>query len=199
MRYLKCVNQNETVKTIGARLGISHSTVSRALNANRRHLVAPDTRARIEAMARELRYRPSGIARSLRSNTSHSIGFYSAGGYGLEGEFALTLVIGLQNACEQRGYNLLLLSGPLYQRDHTVEETFTTILNSQVDGIIAHATATDPLIERLRQTTLPLMAVSDAPAGVPIVRAADTEGMLLLSRITSGQKATDGLLLSRPI
>ena len=43
--------------------GVSHQTVSRVLNNE--DTVRPQTRAKVEAAIRELRYRPSSVARAL--------------------------------------------------------------------------------------------------------------------------------------
>lgn len=62
-----------TIKDIGQVLGLSHATVSRALNGS--PLVTDETRQSIERVARELGYRPDPAARTLRGSTSNLIGF----------------------------------------------------------------------------------------------------------------------------
>ena len=175
----------ETVKTIATRLGISHSTVSRALNPNKKYLVASDTQRKVEVLARSLQYRPSGIARSLRENRSNLIGFYSASGYGLEGEFALTVVIQLQNTCEIRKQHLLLLTGELSSQRLPPAETLAAVFNSKVDGLVVHAPPEDTLIARLVEDGFPMIAISDAPPGVPIVRVDDAGIRLALDHLLS--------------
>ncbi|HUW10603.1 MAG TPA: LacI family DNA-binding transcriptional regulator, partial [Anaerolineae bacterium] len=61
-----------TIDRIAREAGVSLTTVSRALND--RPDIHPDTRARILAIAQELGYTPSAIARSLAGQRTHTIG-----------------------------------------------------------------------------------------------------------------------------
>ncbi len=61
-----------TIKELAIRAGVSHSTVSRALNNH--PAIAPETVERIQQLARELNYVPSHFARSLKTNRSHMLG-----------------------------------------------------------------------------------------------------------------------------
>lgn len=163
-----------TVKTIAARLGISHATVSRALNTHTRHLVAEETREKIMKIAQESRYRPSGIARSLRDRRTYSLGFYSGVGYHVEDAFTMSVVAELQNACDVRGQNLVLFGS---RQDRSADTVYESLIGSRVDGLVLHTEVGDPLATRLAATTLPSVAVFDAPPGVPFVSGADADGM----------------------
>jgi len=61
-----------TIKELALRAGVSHSTVSRALNNH--PAIARETVERIQQLARELNYVPSGFARSLKTNRSRTLG-----------------------------------------------------------------------------------------------------------------------------
>ena len=61
-----------TIKELAVRAGVSHSTVSRALNNH--PAIARATVERIQQLARELNYVPSHSARSLKTNRSHMLG-----------------------------------------------------------------------------------------------------------------------------
>lgn len=62
-----------TIKDIGKAIGVSHVTVSRALNDS--PLVSETTREMVRNAAREMGYRPDNAARTLRGSTSNLIGF----------------------------------------------------------------------------------------------------------------------------
>ncbi|GIX12662.1 MAG: LacI family transcriptional regulator [Paracoccaceae bacterium] len=62
-----------TIKDIGRALGLSHATVSRALNDS--PYVSDSTRALVRRKAEEMGYRPDHAARSLRGSASNLVGF----------------------------------------------------------------------------------------------------------------------------
>lgn len=64
-----------TISDLAVRLGVSHSTISRALapGAGRRRM-SMETRERIVQAAKQLGYRPNALARNLVSRRTHSIG-----------------------------------------------------------------------------------------------------------------------------
>ena len=64
-----------TISDLAVRLGVSHSTISRALapGAGRRRM-SMETRERIVQAAKQLGYRPNAVARNLVSRRTHSIG-----------------------------------------------------------------------------------------------------------------------------
>src|SRR5919197_4757890 len=64
--------RNITIKELAQRAGVSHSTVSRALNNH--PALARETVERFQQLARELNYVPSHSARSLKTNRSHMLG-----------------------------------------------------------------------------------------------------------------------------
>lgn len=62
-----------TIKDIGRAIGVSHATVSRALNNS--PLVNAKTRELVLRTARELGYQPDNAARTLRGSASNIVGF----------------------------------------------------------------------------------------------------------------------------
>lgn len=62
-----------TIKDIAQKLGVSHATVSRALNDS--PLITEPTKARIRAMAAKLGYVPDSAARVMRGEASNIVGF----------------------------------------------------------------------------------------------------------------------------
>lgn len=62
-----------TIKDIATRLGISHATVSRALNDS--HLVTEETKRRVRAAANAMGYLPDITAQVMRGARANTIGF----------------------------------------------------------------------------------------------------------------------------
>ena len=63
-----------TLKDVAKRAGVNFTLVSKLINRNPQARMTPETRARIERAIRELDYRPSAAARSLRTGHSRTIG-----------------------------------------------------------------------------------------------------------------------------
>ena len=64
-----------TIKDVAKKAGVSFKTVSRVLNNDT--AVRDTTRAKVLAAVKALDYRPNIMARSLRSQRTHTIGFIS--------------------------------------------------------------------------------------------------------------------------
>jgi LacI family transcriptional regulator len=60
------------IKDVALLAEVSVTTVSHVVNSTR--FVKPDTRLRVEQAVRSLGYVPSGVARSLKSNTTRTFG-----------------------------------------------------------------------------------------------------------------------------
>ena len=82
---------NVTVVDVARHAGVSKSTVSNVIRGSA--VVAPSTRARVEASVRALGYRPNGVARALRERASRVLAlvvpdpvnpFYAQLAHGLE-------------------------------------------------------------------------------------------------------------------
>lgn len=99
------------IKDIAAHLGLSTSTVSRALNDY--DDVAPETVRRVRQAAQELGYYPSASARNLRRQRTDKIGLALLYGsaYTTFNEFFAELIRLVAAAAEKRDYNLVLYTG----------------------------------------------------------------------------------------
>lgn len=112
--------------------GVSQTTVSFVLNNVEDGNIPPETQNRVWAAVKELGYRPNAIARGLRSNQTHTIGFISD-------EVATTpyagrMIQGAQEAAWQRDHLLLLVNtGTDREQEQAALEM---LLDRQVDGII---------------------------------------------------------------
>lgn len=92
-----------TIKDIAARLGIAHSTVSRALNDN--PLISVETKSRVREAALRLGYITNQGARSMRVGTSRLVGMIVPD---VENEFYSAAAKAMAEQCTQRGYQLIL-------------------------------------------------------------------------------------------
>ncbi len=92
-----------TIKDVAQSAGVSAMTVSRVLNGEAN--VRPETRERVQAAIRDLRYRPNLSARNLARANTWFIGLlYDNPGAGSVSE----LLIGALNRCREAGYHLVV-------------------------------------------------------------------------------------------
>lgn len=97
------MKRNTTIKDIAKALGISTSTVSRALS--NRWDVSSETRNAVTSMAEKMHYRPNPIAISLLRNRSLTIGLVVPE---FINSFFPNVIIGIQRVIEEAGYQLLI-------------------------------------------------------------------------------------------
>ena len=91
------------MKTIAERVGVSKTTVHRALSNVGR--ISSETREKILKVAAELDYRPNSLARGLRSRKSATIGFVVIG---LTNSFYSAILEGVETVSSEHGYSILV-------------------------------------------------------------------------------------------
>lgn len=149
-----------SIKDVALRAGVSVTTVSHTLNGTR--AVQNDTRERVLAAVQELGYVPSAVARSLKTQATHTIGMLvpsSANPYFAE------LVHAVEDACFAAGYALLLCNTedqPERQRSY-----LDVLAQKRVDGLIVASTTDDAeMSQTLAHTRLPMVLIDRAIAGL---------------------------------
>jgi LacI family transcriptional regulator len=142
-----------TIKDVARAAGVSVATVSRALNGAEN--VLPDTRQRILDAARELRYSPSGAARSLITRRTDTIGALLPD---LHGEFFSELIRGIDQAARARGLHLLLSSS---HDDANEAAAALRAMNGRVDGLVVMSPhADDDFLSQNLPPTLPAVLLN---------------------------------------
>lgn len=98
-----------TLEDIARLANVSKSTVSRALNDS--PLISPETRANVQAIAREQGFCLNVTARNLSLRQSHTIAFVAPNAevFYAEDLFGLELLSGIGNALHALGYELLII------------------------------------------------------------------------------------------
>ena len=142
-----------TIKDVARAAGVSVATVSRALNGADN--VLPHTRQRILDVARELRYSPSGAARSLITRRTDTIGALLPD---LHGEFFSELIRGIDQAARARGLHLLLSSS---HDDADEAAAALRAMNGRVDGLVVMSPhADDDFLSQNLPPTLPAVLLN---------------------------------------
>ncbi|AYY13899.1 LacI family transcriptional regulator [Actinobacteria bacterium YIM 96077] len=118
--------------------GTSPAVVSYVLNGGPRS-VAPETRARVLAAVEQLDYRPNGVARSLRTNKTMTLGLVVPD---TSNPYFAELARAIEEAAFSHGYTLLIGNGA--EDDARQTAYVRTFLQRQVDGLFlvpAHGVA----------------------------------------------------------
>lgn len=119
-----------TIQDISQRLGLSVSTVSKALN--QRADVSDETRERVRAVAQELRYHPSAAARNLRRQCTDKIGFILPDAVSLTADYISELITGAAMAGEESGKNLIVYMS----KGNHLDELTRICRSREVDGLL---------------------------------------------------------------
>ncbi len=175
-----------SLKSIAAELGVSVSTVSKALRDSPE--ISQETREKIQAFARYLDYSPNKMALGLRNQKTMVIGIIVPE---IVHHFFSTVISGLEEKANEYNYNVMIgLSNDQLKKEKELIEAFT---NGSVDGLIISLSKESMQkknfahIEKLINQGFPLVFFDRAPEELPVnkVLVNDEEG---------GYKATSYLL-----
>lgn len=145
---------------VAAESGVSQATVARAFGSP--ELVAPETRARVEAAARRLGYVPNAIARSLKSQRSNIV----AAVFPSQGEYWQHVLTDFSRQLAADRKQLLVFS---FADPAQVDDVLGTVAQYQVDGVILASAAIDQRqLARMQESTLPVVAFNQ-PAATGII------------------------------
>jgi succinate-semialdehyde dehydrogenase/glutarate-semialdehyde dehydrogenase len=145
-----------TLRDVAKLAGVHPATVSRALNAETRALVAADTVCRVEEAAATLGYRPDRLARSLKTGHSSTVGVVVPD---LTNPLFPPIVRGIEEGMEARGYVALVANTDNdEERERRVVEEMR---DRAVDGIVfATARRHHPLLLECARAGMPLVLVN---------------------------------------
>jgi LacI family transcriptional regulator len=151
-----------TIADVARRAGVSTATVSRVLTNIGR--ARPETRERVIRAARDLGYRPSAVARSLKLRTTRTLGLVITD---IENPFFPELVRAVEDAALERDLALLLCT---VADDPEREASYLDLLvDRRVDGVvIASAGLGQRQAAWLARPPLPVVLVNCSAPGVKL-------------------------------
>ncbi|TAJ53282.1 MAG: LacI family transcriptional regulator [Chitinophagaceae bacterium] len=132
-----------TIKDIAKALGLSTSTVSRALRDS--YEISPETKKKVLEYSEKINYRPNPIALSLKEKRSRSIGIIVCE---IANSFFSQTINGIESIAYDMGYNVIIAqSHESYERE---------VLNVQylasrsIDGLLVSVSSETKDLEHLR-------------------------------------------------
>lgn len=143
-----------TISDIAIAAGVSKTTVSRYING-RLDLLSDATCKRIEKAIQLAHYRPSAVARSLKTQRSYLVGVVVAN---ITTPFATSLLNGISAGLRDGGYT------PIFADSGDSPETERALVESlvahQIDGLIMNTTSEDnPELISLANSGMPVVLV----------------------------------------
>lgn len=156
-----------TITDVARAAGVSTATVSRALSGPA--AVSDGTRARVLASVQALGYRPNAIARSLRTDSTQTLGLVISD---VLNPFFTELARAVEDEARRLGYSLILGNA---DEDVARQDTYIELLlNRRVDGLlVTPAVEESPMVGAAVRRGTPVVFIDRAADGVaaPVVRA----------------------------
>lgn len=151
-----------TLKKMAFDLGLSISTVSRALND---HIdISEETKERVKAHATKVKYAPNLFAKGFRSHKSNIIGVIIPN---IEHQFTATLLKGIIYNADLNGYKVIICES--FNNEQKQTALLETMVQFGVDGVLLSLvkknTNVDDILEMMQH--IPLILFDRVSAKVP--------------------------------
>lgn len=151
-------DKNITISDVAEALGVSKTTVSRAISGKGR--IGEITRKRVLDYIEEHDYKPNVIARGLAQSKTFNLCIVMPGDYALvDLPFFQEAIMGIQEIAGMMEYDILLC----ICQDNDTSSLRRIIMNRKVDGVILLRTfVDDPQIDYLLEKKLPFVATGSS-------------------------------------
>lgn len=167
-----------TIKDVALRAGVSVTTVSHVVNGTRH--VSAAGRERVEQAIRELAYVPSAVARSLKSNTTRTLGMLIPNS---SNPYFAEIVRVVEDRCFAAGYTLILCNTDDEPRRQGIY--LKVLAERRIDGLVVVSTGDDDsLPTMLASLRIPIVLLDReiTEQDCDLVETAHMQGGLLATR-----------------
>jgi LacI family transcriptional regulator len=152
-----------TIKDIARAAGLSTAAVSQALrpHPNSNIKLQPETIERVKKVAADLNYQPHSGARSIRSNSFNTIGYFVA----KTGQLTNTpsgYMAGVHDVAEERGFHITLIRLPRNLED--ISRAMPSVFRERnLDALVieSYSELAFQIYERIQSSHLPVIFVND--------------------------------------
>ncbi|MCI9397212.1 MAG: LacI family transcriptional regulator [Lachnospiraceae bacterium] len=147
--------RNLTIADIAQELGVSKTTVSRAMSGKGR--IGEETRKRVQEYVEAHHYSPNVVAKGLAQNKTFNLGLVLPGDYNIvELPFFQKCMMGISRTASAAGYDVLL---SVVTADK-ITQLERAVMNRKIDGAILTRTLTDDAPMRyLQENGVPFVAI----------------------------------------
>lgn len=144
-----------TINDIADALGVSKSTISRAISGKGR--IGASTRARVLDYINEHNYTPNAVAQGLAKSRTGNIGFIVPGDYQIiDIPFFQKCMFSISETASELDYDIIVSS----INGNNIKHLERLITNHKVDGIIlARTVENDPSIHYLKENHIPFVTL----------------------------------------
>ncbi|WP_297707228.1 LacI family DNA-binding transcriptional regulator [uncultured Eudoraea sp.] len=164
--------KNTTLKELAAVLGLSISTVSRALNDHPD--ISKKTKENVVSLAKQLHYVPNLFARGFRSQESHILGVIVPN---ISHLYTSTILKGILEEAEIRGYRVIVSESK--NNETKQAEMIQTMMQFGVDGILLSLARSISTVDDVLQVLnrIPLVLFDKVSGKIPCTQIViDEEG-----------------------
>ncbi len=144
-----------TIKEVARRAGVSVGTVSNVLS--NLPTVSPDLRRRVEKAIEQLQYRPNQVARSLKKQTTETLGLVISD---ITNPFFPAIVRGAEDEAAAHGYMLSIFNTD--DQPEKESRVLETLEGRRVDGILlvpALRRGENAVLKRLLRAATPVVCI----------------------------------------
>lgn len=148
-------DKNLTISDIAERLGVSKTTVSRAISGKGR--IGAETRQKILDYIEEHDYHPNVIAKGLAKSKTYNIGLVIPGDYNIvELPFFQNCMLGISKIASSMDYDVLIS----IVTAEDISQLKRIVINQKADGIILSRThVNDAQAKYLKDTGIPFVTI----------------------------------------
>ncbi len=153
------MNKPITIKEIARQLGISPSTVSRALHDH--PSIGLRTKMNVQKLAKELNYEPNKLAISFKKGKTFTLGVVLPN---LMEEFFSNAISGIEDVAMENSYNVFI--GQSHDNSDREKQIITAMKDQRVDGILvslAKYTRDMSFFEELKNFNIPIVFFDRVP------------------------------------
>lgn len=148
-------DKNLTISDIANELGVSKTTVSRAISGKGR--IGADTRQKILSYIEEHNYHPNVIAKGLAKSKTYNIGLVIPGDYNIvDLPFFQNCMLGISKIASSMDYDVLLI----IVTGDDISQLKRVVINHKTDGVILTRTHVNDIPARyLKEMAIPFVTI----------------------------------------